>query len=94
MPSNIIKKGIVPLLALSTAYLYLRPSVPHFEEPTTFLDGYKVLSQRRIVALGDLHGDYQRTIEALKLADIIDEDNHWDGSKATLVQTGDITDRG
>ncbi|TIA72364.1 hypothetical protein E3P91_02008 [Wallemia ichthyophaga] len=71
-----------------------KPSVPHFEEPTTFLDGYKVLSQRRIVALGDLHGDYQRTIEALKLADIIDEDNHWDGSKATLVQTGDITDRG
>lgn len=100
MPSTstkIIKRTIVPLLALSSAYLYLRPSAPSSEESTTFLDGDKVLSQRRIVALGDLHGDYQRTLEALKLADLIDENNHWNASaecSTTLVQTGDVTDRG
>lgn len=43
---------------------------------------------------GDLHGDYQRTLDALRVTQLIDENDNWIGNKTVLVQTGDITDRG
>jgi hypothetical protein len=48
----------------------------------------------RIVAIGDLHGDYDAAIEALRLGGLIDAKNKWSGGKTHLVQTGDIPDRG
>ena len=48
----------------------------------------------RIVAVGDLHGDLLQTQAVLKMAALIDAQNHWVGGKATLVQTGDFLDRG
>lgn len=51
-------------------------------------------TQDRIIALGDLHGDLSATREALALAGIMDEDDHWCGGSTVLVQTGDILDRG
>jgi hypothetical protein len=48
----------------------------------------------RIVAIGDLHGDYERAKEALILANVMDEDLNWIGDTTTVVQTGDILDRG
>lgn len=42
---------------------------------------------RRIVALGDLHGDLPNTLAILKFANIIDEDHHWIGGDAIFVQT-------
>ena len=42
---------------------------------------------RRIVAVGDLHGDYINTLQTLKMADIIDEDNNWKAGNSILVQT-------
>lgn len=48
----------------------------------------------RIVAIGDLHGDYDAAVEALRLGGLIDAGNKWAGGKTHLVQTGDIPDRG
>ena len=48
----------------------------------------------RIVALGDLHGDLDATRRALRLAGAIDAADHWSGGELTLVQTGDVLDRG
>ena len=48
----------------------------------------------RIVAVGDVHGDYGQFIKVLKAADLIDEDNQWIGGKTHLVQVGDVLDRG
>jgi len=48
----------------------------------------------RIVAVGDLHGDYQAWTEIARAAGLIDADGHWSGGGATLVQLGDVTDRG
>lgn len=47
----------------------------------------------RIVAVGDLHGDYQAWLTIARAAGLIDADGHWAGGKTTLVQLGDVTDR-
>jgi hypothetical protein len=48
----------------------------------------------RIVAIGDLHGDYDNYIATLKAAGLVDKKGKWRGGKTHLVQTGDIPDRG
>lgn len=48
----------------------------------------------RIVAVGDLHGDYEAWIAIARDAGLIDASNRWAGGRTTLVQLGDITDRG
>lgn len=48
----------------------------------------------RIVAVGDLHGDYQAWTEIARAAGLVDAEGHWAGGRATLVQLGDVTDRG
>ncbi|KAI8975483.1 Metallo-dependent phosphatase-like protein [Mycotypha africana] len=52
------------------------------------------VGNRRIVALGDLHGDLPNTLEILKFAKLIDKEHHWIGGDAIFVQTGDVVDRG
>lgn len=47
-----------------------------------------------IVAVGDVHGDFDRFVEILRQAEIIDSGNHWIGGKTHMVQTGDVLDRG
>lgn len=48
----------------------------------------------RVVAIGDVHGSLSGLVEILKAAGVIDEARHWIGGTTTLVQTGDLTDRG
>jgi hypothetical protein len=49
---------------------------------------------QRIVAVGDLHGDYQAWTQIAAAAGLIDAEGHWKAGRTTLVQLGDITDRG
>ena len=44
-----------------------------------------------IVAVGDLHGDYQAWLTIARAAGLIDAAGHWAGGRTTLVQLGDIT---
>jgi hypothetical protein len=48
----------------------------------------------RVIAIGDMHGDLDAARRALRLAGAIGPDDHWTGGKLTLVQTGDVLDRG
>jgi len=48
----------------------------------------------RVVAIGDIHGDYHQLVRALQLGEVIDDRNQWIGGKTHLVQTGDVLDRG
>lgn len=48
----------------------------------------------RIVAIGDLHGDNDAWLAVARAARLIDAKGRWTGGNATLVQTGDIVDRG
>jgi hypothetical protein len=48
----------------------------------------------RIVAVGDIHGSYDGLVSILQRAELIDAGTHWIGGETTLVQTGDLFDRG
>jgi len=50
--------------------------------------------QNRIVAIGDIHGEFDDFCRILKRTHLIDEQNHWIGGNTTFVQTGDVIDRG
>ena len=48
----------------------------------------------RIVAIGDVHGDYNQFVRALRASKLINDKQAWTGGKTHLVQTGDVFDRG
>jgi hypothetical protein len=48
----------------------------------------------RLVAIGDLHGDFEATRAVLRLAGAIDAQDRWIGKDLMVVQTGDQLDRG
>jgi hypothetical protein len=48
----------------------------------------------RIVAVGDVHGAYDRFVEILRAAGVIDERQRWSGGRTHFVQLGDVVDRG
>ena len=48
----------------------------------------------RIVAIGDIHGDYKAFKGILEAAGLVDSAGAWSGGSAVLVQTGDYFDRG
>ena len=50
-------------------------------------------ADQRIIAVGDLHGDFDAWQTIARAAGIIDARGHWAGGRTILVQMGDITDR-
>lgn len=48
----------------------------------------------RIVAVGDVHGDFEAFSQLLKETGILDDRQRWSGGKTHLVQVGDVPDRG
>ena len=63
----------IALLALA-ALFFLAPSA-----------GCAVANATRIVAVGDLHGDYQAWQTIASAAGLIDASGHWAGGTTTLV---------
>lgn len=51
-------------------------------------------SEQRIVAVGDVHGDYEAFVEIVEEAGISDAKARWQGGDAIFIQLGDVTDRG
>ena len=47
-----------------------------------------------VVAIGDVHGDFDDFVAILQKSGLIDAQHHWIGGKTTLVQVGDLLDRG
>jgi hypothetical protein len=82
----VLASGLIVSLASSPAPLQERGQAPAFP--------CDVQTTERIVAVGDIHGAYDRFLAILRAADIIDSRNRWSGGKALLVQTGDVLDRG
>jgi Icc-related predicted phosphoesterase len=49
---------------------------------------------KKIIAIGDVHGDFEHLFTILNRLKIIDEDNNWIGGDTIVVQTGDVLDDG
>ena len=66
-----------------------------FEAPYLPLEVEPVEGQyvRRIVAVGDIHSDYENALKVLQMAHVVDVDGNWTGNVDLFVQTGDILDR-
>jgi hypothetical protein len=47
-----------------------------------------------LIAIGDVHGDFDDFCSILQRVGLIDEQRHWTGGKATFLQLGDLIDRG
>ncbi|GMR15004.1 MAG: hypothetical protein BMS9Abin30_0620 [Gammaproteobacteria bacterium] len=58
------------------------------------LDDYHWTGVERVIAIGDLHGDYAQYLNVMRSGGLLDKKGKWSGGKTHLVQTGDITDRG
>jgi hypothetical protein len=54
----------------------------------------KAESPESIVAIGDVHGDFDDFVAILHRTGLTDPQNHWTGGKTTFVQLGDLLDRG
>ncbi|HEY3384323.1 MAG TPA: metallophosphoesterase [Vicinamibacterales bacterium] len=48
----------------------------------------------RVVAIADVHGAFAELVTLLQRTALVDGNRHWVGGPATLVQTGDLLDRG
>jgi len=81
---NIFRKTALFLWA-ALALLILAPA-PLVAQPAA--------SPGPVIAVGDVHGDYDAFVAILQKAGLLDAKLHWSGGNATLVQTGDILDRG
>jgi Calcineurin-like phosphoesterase len=57
-------------------------------------DAPRYPAPRRVVAIGDLHGDLAATKAVLRAAGAIDDKAAWIGGDLVVVQTGDQLDRG
>jgi hypothetical protein len=49
---------------------------------------------KKIIAIGDIHGDFEHLFTILHRLKIIDQDNNWIGGDTIVVQTGDVLDDG
>lgn len=58
------------------------------------IDDYHWTGVERVVAIGDLHGDYKQYLNVMRSAGLINKSGKWAGGKTHLVQTGDVLDRG
>lgn len=58
------------------------------------VDDYHWEGVERIVAIGDIHGDYDNYMAVLRGSGLVDDRGKWTGGKTHLVQVGDLPDRG
>ena len=70
------------LVLLSAGLAWAGPAKAPAEPPET------------VVAIADVHGDFDDFVTILQHTGLIDKQNHWIGGKTTFVQVGDLLDRG
>ena len=69
-----------------------RPEAP--VAPQGQQDVCSIQTAERVVAVGDIHGAFDKFVAILRESGLIDGRRRWIGGRAILVQTGDILDRG
>lgn len=72
------------------------PEAPLAEEPEPRPIPFPSISAapERLIAMGDVHGDFDAMMDALIVAGVVDDGGTWIGGSTWVVQTGDQLDRG
>jgi len=79
--------GVLPSL-LAAALCVLPGTLPAMGEE------WRADGVERVIAISDVHGDYNAMVATLARAGVIDEANNWSAADSHLVITGDLLDRG
>ena len=69
-------------------------SVTLFFFPVAILLWAQQSQQAQVFSVADIHGDFDAFVGIVRKAGVINAEHHWSAKNATLVQTGDILDRG
>lgn len=72
---------------------YSKPAEESQQVPVTDKPGIWT-GVARVIAIGDLHGEYEQFSALLQSAGVIDNAANWTGGRTHLVQTGDVVDEG
>ncbi|KAM6602467.1 hypothetical protein CsatA_022076 [Cannabis sativa] len=72
--------------------LFLLPD-PNPETPSAPLQT-RYPAADRLIAVGDVHGDLEKTKQSLRIAGLINDSDKWIGGSTMVVQIGDVLDRG
>ena len=75
----------LPCLDLPPVWIRAEPQVPR---PAEFA------AVPRILAIGDLHGEYEAACALLQASRVVDDELHWTFGKGHVVFNGDVFDRG
>lgn len=89
---NLLSSFIDTFVDFSVSGLFLLPPPPPPSPPPP--PPTHLPSPNRLIAIGDLHGDLNKTKQALRLAGLIDISDRYIGGSTTVVQIGDVFDRG
>jgi hypothetical protein len=89
--SRRLQPGPFVAMALALVTFAAIPSDSHLRADGS---GCQFTGIDRIVAVGDVHGAYDRFVEILRASDLLDARLRWIGGRTHLVQLGDIVDRG
>ncbi|KAJ0244889.1 Shewanella-like protein phosphatase 1 [Hirschfeldia incana] len=90
-PQKLLEPSSSLLSTSSSNEVALKPIVINGDPPT-----FVSAPSRRIIAVGDLHGDLSKARDALQIAGVLSSDgkDQWVGEDTVVVQVGDILDRG
>ena len=89
-------RGLPPACVFAVVFALLfsaRAELPHAQGTAAELP-CDIRTSERVVAIGDVHGAYDRFVGMLRAAGLINDRQRWAGGRARLVQTGDVLDRG
>ncbi|KAL2921773.1 Shewanella-like protein phosphatase 2 [Bienertia sinuspersici] len=89
---NLLSSFVDTFVDFSVSGLFLPPPPSNSNLNTPFDTFYP--SPDRLIAVGDVHGDLEKCKQSLLLAGIIDGSGNWSGGSSTVVQIGDVLDRG
>ncbi|KAJ0247844.1 Shewanella-like protein phosphatase 2 [Hirschfeldia incana] len=86
---NLISSFVDTFVDYSFSGTFPPPPPPLNDPPQTRFE-----KPDRLVAIGDLHGDLEKSKQAFRLAGLTDSSDRWTGGSTVVVQVGDVLDRG
>jgi hypothetical protein len=89
-PLRRLTHAIGAAVLVAAAYTLAEPRASAIQKA----DACEIQTTARIVAVGDVHGAFDKFVTILREAGVIDNRRRWIGKNTILVQTGDVLDRG